>query len=1096
MRRVTVGLISFIFLVHILIPIPITWRIDAPKVSDFPLGYTISLTDEQNGTRTRAEMNWFDDLSDGSGIDHEENVTVVGGHARIEDNVMIPDEYTRGLWHFDDDSGDIARDFSGLGNNGTIEGAKITDGVMDNSLGFDGVNDLVTVPYTNALNFGTSSFSITGWFKTPGVGPGGNISVRVATQNDDAEEQGANPPGRMDLTSSDLEIVYNWDKGDQHVGMRFQDIDIPPGATIANAYIEFQCDETGSDVTNLRFYGEDTDDALTFTSDSFDISNRPKTSNYVSWNSVPPWNTEGEKHRTPDLSPVIQELVDRNGWSQGNDLAIIVTGSGVRRAEAYDGEELGAPLLVVDYVFEQYVVSRYDSDQGFKIWLNPQGQLSFGIDDDATWGPDDSATSPDSYDDNEWHNFAAVKEHTNGIRLYVDGEQVAFDSSLITTDTLSSDSARFIIGSDGPITSDHFEGSLDELCISNSAVTQEQAAYNARLFRSRGTVSSNTIALPDHSVWDYATFRRDIPTGTYLNISVIDALTGEELITDNGRSSNGFIELGHLNPLERSAIRLEADLRASREETPMLLEWGVYWRKAEAPILSRDIPPVSILEDTLHELVLDLSEYFVDSYSVFQQPSYSIDHVSNDHNISLSMNRSLLEIDYLEENWTGNITIGVSCVNMLDISTSAPPFEIVVLNVNDPPSCWPVFPTHETIWEKVNITVYWDAFDIDSELDNISYDLFLGKDYPPPLVASNIEGSNHSFENLVDGTTYYWCVKANDGEPGGESRSDIWSFSIDRYIPIPETTLVFPRHTAVIDSTAVTLRWDSTDPNNETMVYHIFFSMVTEELVERATTYETSFLITDLEIGEIYYWKVVPVTGSYEGVCTSGVWTFYINDSFSPVIEFDLLSDTSDIAIREDGNAAFNITIRNNGNAPTLLSFAADGPLADYVLLPNPTIAEMGVDMIMSVNLNLSGRTNESRVEPGSYELVIRGSNNNQTKSLSFTVKVTEGETKTDDDDDTKNRDTGGKDSNNTTCLLVFIVLVLLIAVIVVYYVKRRGEEQEHIEPEEKGFDYDHPYREAPEGYVPIFSNPRYEPEYLIWNKKGNYSMEDRIDEK
>ncbi len=1096
MNKVTAGIITFIFLVHILIPIPIAWSIHHSNDSNIPIEGPEPTCDERNGKRTRADMNWFDDFSDESGINHEENITVTGGNARIEDNVMIPDEYTRGLWHFDDDSGDIARDFSGLGNNGTIEGARISDGVMDNSLEFDGMNDLVSVPYSNDFNFGTSSFSISGWFRTPGVGPGGSVSVRVSTQNDDAEEQGANPPGRMDLTSSDLEIVYNWDKGDQHVGMRFQDIDIPRGATIANAYIEFQCDETGSDVTNLRFYGEDTDDALTFTSDRFDISNRPKTSNYVSWNSVPPWNTEGEKHRTPDLSPVIQELVDRNGWSQGNDLAIIVTGSGVRRAEAYDGEELGAPLLVVDYVFEQYIVSRYDSDQGFKIWMNPQGQLSFGIDDDAKWGPDDSITSIDSYHDNQWHNFVAVKERTNGIRLYVDGGLAASDSSLITTDTLSSDSARLIIGSDGPIMSDYFEGSLDELCISNHAFTQEQAANNARLFRSQGSIGSNTITLPIHSIWDYATFRRDLPTGTHLNISLIDAGTGEELEDDNGRSSNGFIDLGHLDPLERSSLRLVAELWASREETPELLEWGVYWREAEAPILSRDIPTVSILEDTPEETVLDLSEYFVDSYSNFQQPSYSIDHVSNDNNISLSMNGSLLEIDDLEENWTGNITIGVSCVNMLDISTSAPPFEIIVLNVNDPPSCWPVFPAHETIWEKVNITLYWDAFDIDSERDNLSYDLFLGKDNPPPLVASNIEGSNHSFENLVDGTTYYWCVKANDGEPGGESRSDIWSFSIDRYIPIPETTLLFPQHTAVIDSTAVNLRWESTDPNNETMVYHIFFSRVTEELVDIATTYDTSFIITDLEIGEIYYWKVVPVTGSFEGVCTSGVWTFYINDSFRPVIEFDILSDNTELTIPEDGNAAFNITIRNNGNAPTLLSFAADGPLADFVLLPDPTIAEMELDTIVSVNLNLSGRTNESRVEPGNYELVIRGSNNNQTKTLSFTVEVMEKETDIGDDDDTENRGKGSKDSNNTTCILVFIALVLLIAVIVVYYVKRKGEEEEHIEPEEKGFDYDHPYRDVPEGYVPIFSNPRYEPEYLIWNNKGNYSMKDRIDQK
>ena len=71
--------------------------------------------------------------------------------------------------------------------------------------------------------------------------------IRVAASSDDAEE---NSSGRVRTNSSDLELTY--DRGNQTVGMRFSGTAIPKGATIVNAYIQFQTDETqsGGDVTH------------------------------------------------------------------------------------------------------------------------------------------------------------------------------------------------------------------------------------------------------------------------------------------------------------------------------------------------------------------------------------------------------------------------------------------------------------------------------------------------------------------------------------------------------------------------------------------------------------------------------------------------------------------------------------------------------------------------------------------------------------------------------------------------------------------------------------------------------------------------------
>ena len=42
---------------------------------------------------------------------------------------------------------------------------------------------------------------------------------------------------------------------------------------------------------------------------------------------------------------MIQEIVDHPGWSSGNAIAIIVTGTGTRTAESFDGKAHAAPLL-------------------------------------------------------------------------------------------------------------------------------------------------------------------------------------------------------------------------------------------------------------------------------------------------------------------------------------------------------------------------------------------------------------------------------------------------------------------------------------------------------------------------------------------------------------------------------------------------------------------------------------------------------------------------------------------------------------------------------------------------------------------------------
>ncbi len=173
---------------------------------------------------------------------------------------------------------------------------------------------------------------------------------RVSANSDDAEE--AVGGTTTDLGSTDLELVR--DDTNPHlqlVGVRFANLTIPKNAVISNAYIQFATDETSSEATSVSFAGQAINSSPAFTTADNNISARAKTAARVSW-SPAAWtvlNEAGAKQRTPNLSPLIQEIVNRTGWASGNALSIIVDGTGKRVAKSRNISATNAPLLHVEY---------------------------------------------------------------------------------------------------------------------------------------------------------------------------------------------------------------------------------------------------------------------------------------------------------------------------------------------------------------------------------------------------------------------------------------------------------------------------------------------------------------------------------------------------------------------------------------------------------------------------------------------------------------------------------------------------------------------------------------------------------------------------
>jgi hypothetical protein len=181
----------------------------------------------------------------------------------------------------------------------------------------------------------------------PTAGTTQAVDVRIAAGSDDAEQRVS---GATDLASNDLELVTDGST-QQFVGLRFAQLLVPTGSTITNAYVQFQTDEVSTDAASLAVRAEAADNAATYQAVSGSVTSRTTTPVSAAW-TPPAWNTVGESaaaQRTPNLCAVVQSVVARSGWAQGNALALQFSGTGRRTAEAFESGAATAPRLHVEF---------------------------------------------------------------------------------------------------------------------------------------------------------------------------------------------------------------------------------------------------------------------------------------------------------------------------------------------------------------------------------------------------------------------------------------------------------------------------------------------------------------------------------------------------------------------------------------------------------------------------------------------------------------------------------------------------------------------------------------------------------------------------
>lgn len=174
------------------------------------------------------------------------------------------------------------------------------------------------------------------------------ITLPISNPLDDVEERA---DGSIYTNSTDLELTNDGD--DQTIGLRFNNLQIPPGVEISGAWLQFTADEQSSGACNLVIRAQAVDNTPPFEEIFQNVSSRPLTTASVNWQPGT-WNVIGEAgplQRSPNLAAVLQEVVDRPGWASGNSVVFVIGGTGRRTAGAFEGNPAWAARLVVEINF-------------------------------------------------------------------------------------------------------------------------------------------------------------------------------------------------------------------------------------------------------------------------------------------------------------------------------------------------------------------------------------------------------------------------------------------------------------------------------------------------------------------------------------------------------------------------------------------------------------------------------------------------------------------------------------------------------------------------------------------------------------------------
>jgi serine protease len=153
-------------------------------------------------------------------------------------------------------------------------------------------------------------------------------------------------------------------------------------------------------------------------------------------------------------------------------------------------------------------------------------------------------------------------------------------------------------------------------------------------------------------------------------------------------------------------------------------------------------------------------------------------------------------------------------------------------------------PTNGSVDVSINTNLSWNCSDPDG--DSLVYNVYFGESSSPPEVSSDQLSKSYDPGTLEEGKTYYWKIKAKDGN-GGETTGPVWHFTTEGSYHGEIYGNVQPYDGYVTSSNEI-LDYDLSNFSNETSAEYI----EGEYIVGINREYSLKKALTTLKENEIY----------------------------------------------------------------------------------------------------------------------------------------------------------------------------------------------------------------------------------------------------
>ena len=219
--------------------------------------------------------------------------------------------------------------------------------------------------------------------------------------------------------------------------------------------------------------------------------------------------------------------------------------------------------------------------------------------------------------------------------------------------------------------------------------------------------------------------------------------------------------------------------------------------------------------------------------------------------------------------------------NIIAVSTTEFDHSLFPMSLNSFAPPYPAsnpMPANNSTNVDTHISLSWVGGDPDG--DPVTYNIFFGTNTTPPYVQVVYPYNEYNPGPLVYNTKYYWRIDTYTNN-GDATTGPLWSFTTREDMAPNAPYGPYPADNATDIPRNVTLSWDCTDPDGDSLNYTVYFGTDINPPSVVSGLNTTQYNVGFQQYYTVYYWRVVAF--DYYGYNTTGpLWSFTTKNNSAP----------------------------------------------------------------------------------------------------------------------------------------------------------------------------------------------------------------------